>query len=273
MHIAIALVLACAVAVYGQNSTEHQQQYGFINERIVGGFNAAPNSAPWIVSIQWGLVTPRQHCGGSIISNDWVITAAHCLGGHTNVGVFILSAGRHNLGLNEGTEQRRNINRARAFGHPLYPGGGVVAPFDIGMIHVNPVFTFNNFVRAIALPTQPGFLHSGAVVLHGWGSTSNTRDPIMPNILQQANKVILPFAQCAAIFGPNSPLHNTNLCTGPINTGLSACGGDSGGPLVQNGQIIAVVSWGLFPCGGLNAPSVFVRTTAFLDWIAATRLR
>lgn len=272
MRTALFLVLACVAAVLAQNETA--QEYEFINSRIVGGFNAQPHSAPWIVSLQWGLFTPSQHCGGSIISADWVLTAAHCLGGHTNIGIFDVVAGRHNLGANEAaTEQRRPINRNRAWGHDLYPGGGVVAPHDIGIIHVNPPFIFNLWVRAIALPTQQGFLHSGAVVLHGWGSTSNTAVPSMPAILQQANKVILPFAQCLQIFGANSPLHTTNLCTGPLNTGLSACGGDSGGPLVQNNQVVGVVSWGFFPCGGPNSPSVFVRVTAYLDWIAHYRLR
>lgn len=267
MNIAIVLFLACAVAVFGENTGE--QKYAHINGRITNGFNAAPHSAPHIVTLQWGLVNPSQHCGGSIINPSWVVTAAHCLGGFTNVGTFIMIAGRHNLAANEvATEQRRTINRARTWGHPLYPGGGVVAPHDIGMIHAAPAFTFNAFVSAIHLPTVHNIIHSGAVVLHGWGSTSTTMVPTLPSILQQANKVIVPWATCHNIFGAGSPLHVNNVCTGPLNTGLSACSGDSGGPLSQNNQLVGVVSWGIMPCGSPNAPSVFVRTSAYLDWLA-----
>lgn len=262
MKVALVAVLLCAVVVA---SAETEPRFGFSTGRVVGGHNAVPHSAPWIVTLQWGLATPSQHCGASIISPAWVVTAAHCLGGLTNFGVFIMIAGRHNIGIAEASEQRRDINRARTWSHPDYAGG--VGPFDIGMIHAAPAFTFNQFVAPIALPAA-GFIHSGAATLHGWGSTSTTIFPILPNILQTVTKPILPMAQCVAVMGANSPVHNTNVCTGPLTGGVSACSGDSGGPLVQGGQLVGIVSWGTVPCGSVNAPSVYVRTSAFNAWIA-----
>lgn len=262
-------IFACAVVAV---SAETQSKYAFTNERIVGGQNAVPHSAPYIVTLQWGLITPGQHCGGSILTPAWVVTAAHCLGGLTNFGVFILIAGRHNIGIAEpATEQRRDINRARTWMHPSFGGLAAVGPFDIGMIHVAPAFTFNAFVSAIALP-PPNLIHSGLVTLFGWGSTSTTNIPSLPPILQTVTKPIVPMAQCVAVFGPGSPVHDTNLCTGPLTGGISACGGDSGGPLVQAGQLAGIVSWGLNPCGGPNAPSIYVRVSAFNDWIAGIML-
>lgn len=261
MKFAATLVLAFVALATATTEPEH---FAWTNERVVGGHNAAAHSAPWIVAIHWGATNPSQHCGGSIIAPAWVVTAAHCLGGRTDTGVFQLIAGRHNLALAEPTEQRRNINRARAWSHPSYAGG--VGPFDIAVVHAAPAFTFNTAVRAIALPAA-GVIHSGTVTLHGWGSTSNTWFPSMPNILQTVSKPILPFAQCQAVQGASSPLHSTNVCTGPLTGGVSACGGDSGGPLVQGNQLVGVVSWGTMPCGTVNRPSVYVRTSAFIDWI------
>lgn len=264
----IAIFVCAVVAV----SAETQPNYAFSSGRVVGGQNAVPHSAPWIVSIQWGLITPSQHCGGSIITPAWVVTAAHCLGGLTNFGAFVLIAGRHNIGIAEpASEQRRDINRARTWLHPSFGGLAAVGPFDIGMIHVAPAFTFNAFVSPIALPAAH-FIHTGVATLHGWGSTSTTNIPSLPGILQTVTKPILPMAQCLAVFGPGSPVHETNLCTGPLTPGISACSGDSGGPLVQAGQLAGIVSWGMNPCGGANAPSVYVRTSAFIDWINAIML-
>lgn len=72
-----------------------------------------------------------------------------------------------------------------------------------------------------------------------------------------------------------TPLHaEANLCTGPINSNLDACGGDSGGPLVQGDSpspiVVGLVSWGWFPCG--IGPSVACRVANYLDWIAANRV-
>lgn len=259
MKFALVVALLCVVAAATVSA-----EYGFINGRVVGGQNAVPHSAPWIVSLQWGLATPAQHCGGSIITPAWVVTAAHCLGGITNIGVFVMIAGRHNIGIAEASEQRRNINRARTWPHPQYEGG--VGPFDIGMIHAAPAFVFNQFVAPIALPPA-GSIHSGLATLHGWGSTSTGIFPIMPPILQTVTKPILPMVQCEAVLGPGSPVHPTNVCTGPLTGGISACGGDSGGPLAQNGLLVGIVSWGFVPCGSVNAPSVYVRTSAFNAWI------
>lgn len=232
-----------------------------INGRVVGGHDAVPHIAPYMVSLHY---QNRQHCGGSIISPSWVVTAAHCLF-VSATGPFEILAGRHNINIAEpGSEQRRQINRARTWSHPLY--NGPVAPYDIAMIHVAPAFTFNVFVSAIALPA-PGYIHSGTATLFGWGLVGSPPTQL-PGILQTVTKPIIPVDQCSAILG-NSPFHPTNLCTGPLSGGISACSADSGGPLVQAGQLVGIVSWGINVCGAPNSPSVYVRTSAFNDWIAS----
>lgn len=97
----------------------------------------------------------------------------------------------------------------------------------------------------------------------------------MPNTLQKVDLPLVDLSTCKEaiekLTGP-SPLHETNVCTGPLTGGYSACSGDSGGPLIQanakgNPELIGVVSWGIVPCGTTGAPSVYTRVSAYNDWI------
>lgn len=266
--VALLLVIVSTVsASFEPIKTLEGVEFGFANERVVGGQDAYPHSAPWIVSLQYVTTFSRHICGGSIIAADWVVTAAHCLVGLPPPGHLEISAGRHNISeVTEIYEQRRRVDRFWV--HESYPGG--VAPFDIGLIHLDVPFALTGAVHVIALP-QAEAVPSGNVQLHGWGSTSRTTTPIYPDILQTVVKPVLSFTTCRLILGLNSPLHNTNVCTGPITGGVSACSGDSGGPLTQNGELVGIVSWGVVPCGIVGAPSVYVRVSAFVDWINLIR--
>ncbi|GLH14754.1 Lectizyme, partial [Gryllus bimaculatus] len=119
----------------------------------------------------------------------------------------------------------------------------------------------------IALPAA-GSVPTGTAVLSGWGSTSTSLVPSTPSILQTVEVPLLSFEECWAAVG-GEPLADTNVCSGPLTGGTSACSGDSGGPLAQNGEVIGIVSWGYIPCGSVNAPSVYTRVSAFNDWILA----
>lgn len=260
----IAVLFLC-VAIAAANVI--QPHFGHpIEGRVVGGQNAPRNSAPWITSIQWVLLGARHMCGASIISSEWVVTAAHCLVGLPPIGRMELAAGRHDISVSEATEQRRVIDRKWV--HQDYPGG--VAPNDIGLIHLQIAFALNSAVQAIALP-QRGKIHSGEVRLVGWGSTSTGLLPAYPNVLQEVRKPIVPYDVCLDVLGNDSPLDPTNVCTGPLTGGVSACSGDSGGPLEQNGELVGIVSWGYIPCGSVGAPSVYTRTSAHIDWINSIR--
>lgn len=244
-------------------STTKSSRFGFSSGRVVGGSDASPNSAPWIVSLQWGIVRPSHFCGGSIISENWVVSAAHCTVAYPNYGIAAIVAGLHDLNEFDGYEQIRMVDLSRKWEHEDYQG--TVGPHDISLILIQNPFVFDNIVAPIFLPNA-GQIHSGDVTLFGWGSTSNTFYPVYPNILQTVSKPIIPMDVCMDQFG-ETPVHVNNVCTGPLTGGISACSGDSGGPLTQDDELVGIVSWGFIPCGLPNSPSFYVRVSAYIPWI------
>ncbi|XP_017891818.1 transmembrane protease serine 9-like [Ceratina calcarata] len=244
-----------------------------LDTRIVGGSEATPGQYPWQVSLQWGVFNSLSHfCGGSIINSQWILTAGHCAEAVPNYGTFVVKAGKHDLKKVEGNEQ--SVKVVKSIVHESYPGG--VAPYDIALLKLASPLKLNSAVKAINLPkanSEP----SGNAILTGWGSISKTNSPVMPDKLQKAELPIVGLSDCKQaiekLTGP-SPLENTNVCTGPLTGGYSACNGDSGGPLILNNngspEVIGIVSWGIVPCGTKGAPSVYTKTSAFVDWIQKT---
>ncbi|CRK94903.1 CLUMA_CG008395, isoform A [Clunio marinus] len=261
IFIVLSLAIAAALAAPADLDRE---------TRVVGGVNAFPGEFPYIVSVQWVVLTLSTHvCGGFIISPVWVISAAHCQTEIPTLGRLEMLAGRHNIGIQEASSQVRGISTFIL--HPDWAPGGV-GPDDLVLFLLNSPLTFNDRVRAVRLP-QPNVIPTGPATLAGWGSTGS---PLPPNILQKLTKPLITLEQCRnAIFSLNlngDLVDDTNVCTGPLTGGVSACSGDSGGPLVQgaapNEVVIGVVSWGITPCGSVGAPTgVYKRVSAYNAWI------
>ncbi|CAD7079201.1 unnamed protein product [Hermetia illucens] len=227
--------------------------------RIVGGTEAPRNAAPYIVSLQ---KNGRHFCGGSIIADSIVLTAAHCM----IYPEFNVVAGLHNL--KDADAQIRTAVRYTKNEH--YAGG--VNPNDVALVFLDKPLSFSETIQKVDLPI-PDTIPLKAAELFGWGSTSDTMFQSMPMDLQTVLVPVLNYSKCEkALGGPGAtPLAETNVCTGPLTGGISACSGDSGGPLVQKENeksvVIGIVSWGYFPCGTIGAPSVYTRVSAFVSWI------
>lgn len=249
----------------------NRPQLAFVNERITNGQNAVAQQFPYICSNHWILIGAGSHtCGSSVLTANTVLTAAHCFTELPGIGRIDIVCGIHLLNQQAGAQIHTITTRII---HPAYPGG--VAPNDIALGRITGTLNFNAFVSPINLPPAGHIpVHGSQTTLAGWGSTSTTNTPSMPNNLQFAHKPAHSHESCCSLLqsvNPTfcDPLDPTNLCAGTGPT--SACGGDSGGPLSQ--QIagtwcqVGVVSWGITPCGTTVAPSVYVRVSAFIAWI------
>lgn len=244
---------------------------------IINGDLAAPAEFPHQVSLQrhnqlifWSL--DEHFCGGTLITTQWVVTAAHCYQGP---GVPVLVVAGVNS-LRTADRAKAQVRKAERFiTHELYPGG--VKPYDIALVRTDVPFEFSDAVDTALLPFQTNDIPTGIATLSGWGYISNGLFP-STNDLHKMTVPLLDLETCNATVmaslpsWASSPLADTNLCTrdGPDGTN-GVCGGDSGGPLVQyeSGvpRLIGVVSWGSTPCGKKGEPSVYTRVSAYLDWI------
>ncbi|XP_011881047.1 PREDICTED: transmembrane protease serine 9-like [Vollenhovia emeryi] len=237
-----------------------------ISSQVVGGTEAPKNGYPFIVSLQ----ALNQHfCAGSIYNEQWVITAGHCVQALPSIDLLSIKAGKHDIRTVEDSEQ--TVKVVKAFVHESYSGG--VAPYDIGLLKLATPLKLNKQVQPVQL-AEPESEPTGEAWLCGWGSTSTSPFPEMPDKLQHVRMEYVDRTTChdsiERLTG-SAPVHETNVCTGPMYDQISACSGDSGGPLISRNGPKAVqtgiVSWGIVPCGSYGAPSVYTKISKFNDWI------
>lgn len=242
-----------------------------VDNRIVFGENAEPHSAPWVVAIQWIVLTQtRLVCGGAILTPEWVITSAYCLKSVLPIGRIELTAGRHDLSKIESTEQRRIIDRT--YIHPNYSipatGPNDIPVNDLALIHLKEPLIFNKAVNAVSLPVYDYMYENTTARLVGWGSKTMGVVPDYPNILQTLNLPIMYIKVCMFDWILGGKVWNeTHLCTGPLSGTRAPCNGDMGAPLTNKTILVGITSWAPFPCAPANVPSVYVRVTQYVGWL------
>ncbi|XP_014482236.1 PREDICTED: trypsin-3-like [Dinoponera quadriceps] len=225
--------------------------------RIVGGQKTSIEEHPHQVSLRYG---NRHVCGGAIISEDWIITAAHCV---QYAGSFprrlVIKAGSSNLDAEGGTVVRaKQIVTHENYSHRN-------GDYDIAVIKLAEPLAYSRQIKPISLASMANHYasHSTAVVT-GWGALRS--NGLSTNQLRKVEVPLVSDAECSSLY-ENRTITSRMLCAGYTNVGgKDACQGDSGGPLVQYGRLIGIVSWG-FGCADPSYPGVYARIATLRDWI------
>ncbi|XP_055454274.1 anionic trypsin-2 [Psammomys obesus] len=222
------------------------------DDKIVGGYTCQKHSVPYQVSLNSGY----HFCGGSLINNQWVVSAAHCYKSRIQVRL-----GEHNINVLEGNEQF--VNSAKVIRHPNY--NSRTLDNDIMLIKLSSPVTLNARVATVALPTSCVCAGTQCLI-SGWGNTlsSGVKNP---DLLQCLDAPVLSQAACEASY--TGKITNNMICVGFLEGGKDSCQGDSGGPVVCNGQLQGVVSWG-YGCAQKNNPGVYTKVCNYVDWIQNT---
>jgi len=231
---------------------------------IVGGSETKENEFPWQVSLQQ---SGYHTCGGTIIGDQWILTAAHCVtGSMANPSVWKVYAGRHNIKLAEASSNQLAY-LSQIIRHPSY--STLKNTNDIALMKTTTKFTFNDYVQPACLPAATtGALVGVDSIATGWGALKE--NGVAATTLQKVTLPVISNADCQKAY-PTESIVAGNICAGFKAGGKDACQGDSGGPLHTadaSGKISVngVTSWG-YGCARANYPGVYTRVSSYIDWI------
>uniref|UniRef100_A0A5F9C3T7 Coagulation factor IX n=1 Tax=Oryctolagus cuniculus TaxID=9986 RepID=A0A5F9C3T7_RABIT len=229
--------------------------------RIVGGENAKPGQFPWQVLLN-GKV--EAFCGGSIINEKWVVTAAHCIKPDDNITVV---AGEYNIQETENTEQKRNVIRII----PYHKYNATINKYnhDIALLELDKPLTLNSYVTPICIANREYtniFLNFGSGYVSGWGRVFNRGR--QASILQYLRVPFVDRATC--LRSTKFTIYNNMFCAGFDVGGKDSCEGDSGGPHVTEVEgtsfLTGIISWGE-ECAIKGKYGVYTRVSWYVNWI------
>ncbi|NXJ94879.1 TM11E protease, partial [Corythaixoides concolor] len=221
-----------------------RQTFSFTGvERIIGGQRAQDGEWPWQASIQLDGI---HRCGASVISNTWLVTAAHCFRGERDPRRWTASFGI----LLRPPKQKKLVRRIIV--HENYKNFVLDHEYDVAVVELASAIEFTSDVHSVCLPEASHvFPANTTCFVTGWGALKNDGECLLPT--------------CAL-----SHMYLRRLLL-VLWDFLLAYFGDSGGPLVHANSrgiwyLVGIVSWG-DECGKQDKPGVYTRVTYYRNWI------
>ncbi|KAH8235126.1 hypothetical protein KR032_008959, partial [Drosophila birchii] len=231
-----------------------------IEGRITNGKTATAGQFPYQVGLSFGSTSGSWWCGGSIIDNAWVLTAAHCTSGASSVSIYYGATVRTSAKITH------TVSSSNFIQHESY--NSVVLRNDISLIKT-PSVSFTSDINKVSLPSIASSYSTYAgqtAVASGWGKTSDAATSVA-NTLQYDSFEVVSVATCQSTYGSLVATSKV-ICIATPNK-VSTCNGDSGGPLVLSSdrKLIGVTSFVSSAGCESGAPAGFTRVTSYLDWI------
>lgn len=236
--------------------------------KIVSGENARLGQWPWQVTLQEKTRRGYFHkCGASLLSKDWVITAAHCLSNVQPESLLVRLGGIDFASV----EDKWMESRVQLFPHPQF--NIQTQQNDIALLKLlTPLVAYQSSMLPICLPDKDMEFDGAQSFVSGWGRLGE-KSPISTR-LQYVGVPIINNTECQKIYQPiNKQIDRQSICAGYAEGLKDSCEGDSGGPMMVHRRgrwvLAGVISWGV-GCARPNQPGVSTRVTEFLDWIQST---
>ncbi|XP_049545294.1 serine protease grass-like [Anopheles darlingi] len=257
-----------------------------IYQKVAWGNTTDPFEYPWMVVLRYirnGEV--KDQCGGSLINNRYVLTAAHCVRTGNGWTLFKLRLGEQDK--SQPIDCIVYSNGERSCADPpievdiestvVYPGYN--SPFgrhDIALIRMAQAATYTDSIQPICLPTREDVrkLQLPRFIVAGWGMTENQTDS---DVLMQATLDSVPVPECQLTLRRNGLIIDLSeehqMCAGGKNR-IDSCKGDSGGPLGFSIGLVGarfveygIVSAGIQSCGIRSVPGIYTRVSPYMEWI------
>ncbi|MEQ2254691.1 hypothetical protein ILYODFUR_006185 [Ilyodon furcidens] len=244
------------------NRSEYSKAVDGLLPWTVGGEVGKKGESPWQVLV----LNARGafHCGGVLIGENWVLTAAHCL---ENNYKFSVRLGDYERMRNEGTEVLLRVSKI--FKHPNYNTRTV--DNDIALLRLQSPAPFSKYIVPICLPGRPLaekvlHLNGTTTVVTGWGKDESGKHSSALNVIKVP---LVNHTFCSQQMFPHE-LSSNVLCAGILGKRIDACEGDSGGPMVtlyrNTWFLIGLVSWG-DGCGMTDKFGIYTKVSNYNEWI------
>jgi secreted trypsin-like serine protease len=230
--------------------------------RIIGGKEANAGQFPWQAAIYLETPTGRYFCGGALISNQWILTAAHCVYGAEQ---FTIQLGSNNLQSSD--DNRLIVAATTSVVHPDYNPDTL--EHDVGLIKLHMPITFTDYIQKIVIANFGQIFDGIVVTATGWGQTSDGTAGLT-NELNYVDLSIISNAECQITYG--TQIKSEMVCAvGNFNEGI--CVGDTGGPLVKPGIKGDPLHVGIASFMSQNGcetaePTGYTRTDIYHKWIS-----
>merc|ERR1711973_124524 len=234
--------------------------------RVVGGHNSFVGMHPWQVALlYYGSSLDKQECGGTLVGDRYVVTAAHCTDFLSSPSQIYVRIGDTSLDTEfEATAFTHEVSKI--IQHPNYDSSAISNDMAIlKLAQKVDLFSYPN-IKPACLPRGESF--QGIGVVSGWGTVGSGLHTV--SWLQSVDVKIFSNGDCGSM---NDYMTSDMLCAGYMDGGIDACQGDSGGPLVVHDKVnneaytlAGVVSWG-FGCADKDALGIYANVSHFIPWL------